>query len=94
MSNQVGTARAQPFNDPAGDLFDRQGQAISAEPYLDIVEVEVAQSGVDYYISMKMNGPLPSALNDPAILIEWDVLVDIDQNPATRPWSYLSSIMA
>jgi hypothetical protein len=80
-------AFAQSFADPTGDLFDRQGQPLSAEPYLDIVEVEVSQSGIEYYLRMKMNGPLPSTLDDPTILIEWDVLVDIDQNPGTRPWS-------
>jgi len=56
------------------------------EAYLDIVEVEVVQSGIEYSARLKMNGPLPSNLSDPTIFIEWDLLVDIDQDRGTNPW--------
>jgi len=56
------------------------------EAYLDIVEVEVVQSGIEYSARLKMNGPLPSNLSDPTIFIEWGLLVDIDQKPGTHPW--------
>jgi len=79
---------AQSITDPVGDLFDRQGNPVTAEAYLDIVEVEMVQSGIEYSARLKMNGLLPSNLTDPAIFIEWDLLVDIDQNRETRPWSW------
>lgn len=83
-TDRIALGRA--YNDPVGDLFDRQGRSVTAEAYLDIVEVEVLQSGAEYSVHMKMNGPLPSSLSDPVIFIEWGLLVDIDQNPGTCPW--------
>ena len=85
---QVGLVRAEVFTDPIGDLFDRQGKPVTAEPYLDIVEVELTRSGTEYNARIKVNDPLPSSLGDPAIFLEWDLLVDIDQNRETRPWSW------
>jgi len=77
---------AQSFTDPVGDLFDRQGKPVTAEAYLDIVEVEVVQSRGEYRARIRVNGPLPTALSDPSIFIEWDLLVDIDQDWGTNPW--------
>jgi len=79
---------AQPFTDPVGDLFDMQGKPVTAEAYLDIVEVELVRPGVEYTARIVMNGPLPSSLGDPSLFLEWDLLVDIDQNRETRPWSW------
>ena len=83
---QVGLVRAEVFTDPIGDLFDRQGKPVAAEPYLDIVEVELTRSGTEYNARIKVNGPLPSSLSDPAIVLKWDLLVDIDQDWETQPW--------
>jgi len=85
---QIGVVRAEAFADPIGDLFDSQERPITAEPYLDIVEVELARSGAEYNACIKVNGPLPSSLGDPTIFLEWDLLVDMDQNRETRPWSW------
>jgi len=86
VSNRAEVAKAEVFTDPVADLFDREGRPAVAEPYLDIVEVEAAQSGVEYTARIKVNGPLPSGLSDPAIFIEWELLVDIDQDRLTHPW--------
>jgi len=77
----------QTLTDPMRDLFDRQGRSVTGEAYLDIIEIELTQSGDEYSVRAKMNGPLPLGLSDPAIFIEWDLLVDIDQTPGTSPWS-------
>jgi len=79
-------APALPFADLVGDTFDRRGLPVATDPYVDMVEVEVSQLGADYSARVKMNGPLPHSLSDPSIFIEWAILVDIDQNPATRNW--------
>lgn len=86
MSMQLTNVWAQPFADPIGDVFDRQGRLVTAESYLDIVEVELVRSGITYNARMKMNSPLPSSLDDPTIFLDWDMLVDIDQNRETHPW--------
>lgn len=84
-------AQATSFTDPVGDTFDERGFPAAADPYVasagavDIVEVEVALVGADLSVRVKMNGPLPNSLTD-SISMEWDLLVDIDQNPATRGW--------
>ena len=85
---QTGLVRAEVFTDPIGDLFDKEGHPVTAEPYLDIIEVELTRSGTEYNARIKVNGPLPSSLGDPSIFLEWDLLVDIDQNRETRPWSW------
>jgi len=85
---QIGVVQAEAFADPIGDLFDRDGKPVTAEPYLDIVEVELTRSGTEYNARIKVNGPLPSSLGDPSIFLEWDLLVDIDQNRETHPWSW------
>jgi len=85
---QIGVVRAEAFTDPIGDLFDSQERPVTAEPYLDIVEVELTRSGTEYNARIKVNGPLPSSLADPTIFLEWDLLVDIDQNRETHPWSW------
>jgi hypothetical protein len=86
VSNQVSSVGAEAFADPSGDLFDRQERPVTAESYLDIIEGQVVQFGAEYRACMRMNGPLPSSLSDPSIFIEWDLLVDIDQDPRTYPW--------
>lgn len=83
---QVSLVVAQAFTDPAGDQFDSEGRPVAAEPYFDIVEVELIRSGAEYTARLKMNAPLPSTLGDPSLFAEWDVLVDIDQNRDTHPW--------
>jgi len=85
---QIGSVRAEAFTDPTGDLFDRDGKPVTAEPYLDIVEVELTRSGTEYNARIKVNGRLPSSLGDPTIVLKWGLLVDIDQNRETRPWSW------
>jgi hypothetical protein len=42
--------------------------------------------GQEYLARIRVSGALPSSLSDPAIFIEWDMLVDVDQDPTTRPW--------
>jgi len=85
-STQSRLVYAEAFADPVGDVFDREGRTTAAESYLDIVEVEVVKSGAEYTARIKVNGPLPSSLADPTAFLEWDLMLDIDQNPGTHPW--------
>jgi hypothetical protein len=75
-------AHAQPFTDPIGDVFDANGKSIQAEPYLDIVSVDLKKSDADYVFEMGVNGALPRSI-DPSIWIEWDILIDYDNNAST-----------
>ena len=79
-------ACAQTFTDPTGDLFDSQGRPATGDSYLDIVEVEMSQTGTTYVARMKMAGALPTGVSDSSTFIEWDLLIDADQNPGTHSW--------
>lgn len=73
------------FSDPVGDLFDRNGNPISAESYLDIVTYDLSLSGGTYTGKITVNGPIPSSISSDT-LVEWDFLIDADRNNATSPW--------
>ena len=79
---------AQMISDPSGDLFDRQGKPVEGEKYLDIVGAEVAQTELLYLIRFKVADAMPVTVANESIWIEWDLLVDYDQNPATWSWSW------
>jgi hypothetical protein len=83
---QFAMVRAEVFSDPTGDLFDNQGRQVTAEPYLDPVAVELAGAEGSYSALIRVNGALPSSLADPTLFLEWDLMVDVDQNPGTHPW--------
>ena len=71
------------FSDPSGDLFDKAGESVTAEPYLDIIEAELSLSNGYYLAKIKLNGPLPTKTDDTSTFIEWDILVDSDCNLGT-----------
>ena len=75
------------FSDSTNDLFDKTGKAITGEPYLDIVEIELSSLDNYFIARIKLNGSLPTKIEDPLIFIEWDILVDMDNNPATG-WNW------
>lgn len=77
-----GQSSGPPFSDPTNDLFDKNGNPITAEPYLDIVSVDIWKSSGNYTIELVVNGPLPKSI-DPSLWIDWDILVDTDNNAST-----------
>jgi len=77
---------AQPFTDPTNDLFDKNGNPIQAESYLDIVSIDVKRSDENYIITLVVNGELPEKV-DPSIWIEWEMVLDADNNPSTG-WNW------
>ena len=85
-------AYAQTFTDPIGDLFDPQGHPTTGDSYIDIVEVKAALTETTYIAHIKLAGALPTGVSDSSTFIEWDVLIDADQNPATHSWGPWSLI--
>jgi hypothetical protein len=86
MAFGLQVVHAQPFTDPTGDVFDANGKLIEAEPYLDIVSVDLKKSDANYVFELGVNGALPRSI-DPSLWIEWDVLIDFDNNASTG-WSW------
>ena len=57
--------------DPTNDLFDKSGNPIKDQHYLDIVETEVTTYGSGYLVRIKLNGPPPTKTPEPQIFLEW-----------------------
>jgi hypothetical protein len=73
----------------AGDTSGEQGQPVAADSYLDITEVAFGRLGPTYVFNITVAGPLPPASSaSTSIFVEWEVLIDLDQNSATHSWSY------
>lgn len=77
---------SQPSTDPTGDLFDEGFQLTHAESYVDIVSTDIKKSDDAYLFDMSLGGSLPKAI-DHTLWIEWDIAIDIDNNPATG-WNW------
>jgi hypothetical protein len=69
--------------DPNNDLFNILGEPVAAEPYLDIVEAQILKYDLYYIIKIKVNGDLPTTLDNESIVIEWEFFIDTDRNAAT-----------
>jgi hypothetical protein len=76
-------AKSVKLTDPSDDLFDKSGNPIKDQPYLDIVEAEVTTSGSDCVARIKLNGSPPIQTPDPQIFLEWTIYVDADNDPLT-----------
>ena len=57
------------------------------EPYLDIIESEIEGSAHDYVATFKFAGDVPSQTSSSDLFLEWDIMVDIDENNTTGAWS-------
>ena len=79
-------AIAETFTDPSSDLFDAQGKSATGEKYIDIVGVELTQTGSTYVAQIRVIDSLPASSPDPSAFFEWDVLIDSDQDIGTHPW--------
>lgn len=75
------------LSDATGDLLDGSGKPITAENYLDIAEAEVSIIGTNYRFRMKVNGQLPTKLDDTLVALEWDFFIDADNSRASG-WNY------
>jgi len=71
------------YTDPAGDLFDGNGNSTNGEDYLDIVNSQLSLTGDIYALHLELNGPCPIKTSEATTFIEWDLLVDTDSNIAT-----------
>lgn len=80
------------LTDPTDDLFDKSGNPIKDQPYLDIVEADVSDSGTEYVLKMKLNGQIPQKTPDSQILYEWAIYLDTDNNLSTgEPWTLVAN---
>ena len=84
LLHEVAEAKA---TDPTGDLFDKDGKPSTGERYLDIVESQISLQNDTYFVTIKVDGPLPMNLTDPSIFVEWDVFIDSDLDPSTG-WAW------
>ena len=74
--------------DPAGDLFDKNGAAVTGAKYLDITALDVQKAGNNYTLLMQMNGDIPSATSATDTYDEWAFYLDTDANAKTgTTWS-------
>jgi len=64
------------ISDPRGNVFDAQGNPIQAELYLDIVGAEVYVAETSSVFRIILDGDVPSELNEPDIVLEWDFYID------------------
>ena len=71
------------FSDSSGDLFSYKASSVVAEPYLDIIETVLSLSNGFYVAKIKLNGPIPAKIQNPAGVITWDILIDSDRDADT-----------
>lgn len=69
--------------DEVYDWKDKYGNPIDDEPYMDIVEAEIIDDGIDYLVIFTLAGLIPEKTPDPEIFIEWDLYIDADCDPLT-----------
>jgi hypothetical protein len=67
-----------PFSDPSNDLVDENGKPVAAEPYLDIVSVDLKRSGENYVWELVLNGAVPDNVES-SLWIDWGVLINSGQ---------------
>jgi hypothetical protein len=74
------------FTDPSGDLLDAQGKSTTGEKYVDMVGVELTQTGSTYVARVKVLDLLPASAPDSSFFFEYGLLIDCDQDVNTYPW--------
>ena len=85
-------AKSVKITDPANDLFDKSGNSVKDQPYLDILEAEVSTFNLEYIVRIRLNAPMPAKTPDPQILLEWDIYVDADNDPYSgSPWPIVTN---
>lgn len=78
--------------DPTGDLFDKNDAAVTGESYLDITAVDIQKDGEEYIFLMKLVGDIPAKTPEPDNYIEWDFMIDADENFGTgATWSLVAN---
>ncbi len=69
--------------DPEGDIFDKSGNPLKGDDYLDITGAGVTASGGRYLVTITLKGNLPQKTPAMGTFIEWDFMIDSDKNSAT-----------
>ncbi len=82
-STSTTPSRSVKLTDPADDLFDKAGNPIRGELYLDIVQIWIASFGSYYDAKITLNAPLPDKTPEPSAFMQWDIYVDADRNALT-----------
>jgi hypothetical protein len=78
--------------DPIGDLFDKNGSTTSGELFLDITAVDIQKKGDQYIMLMQLSDNLPKKTPELNTFIEWDFMIDSDNNPSTgTKWPLISN---
>ena len=65
--------------DGQNDLFDLTGRPISGYPYLDIVTEWIERRSENWAITINLGEKYPESV-DPNSVVEWDIMVDADNN--------------
>jgi len=68
--------------DPQGDLFDVQGNPVTGDGYLDILESALEKHGDNWVLTVKLDGDIPLNSGDD-YNIEWDLMIDSDNDSET-----------
>ena len=68
--------------DGANDLFDLSGNPVSDYQYLDITNEWIQRDGENWVITIELTGNIPES-TDPTGVVEWDIMVDADNDIAT-----------
>jgi hypothetical protein len=71
------------YADPTGDLFDKNGAPTTGENYLDIAKSQVSLTAGIYTVHIELNEHCPEKTTEPTTFIEWDILLDTDNNANT-----------
>ncbi|HEY41735.1 MAG TPA: hypothetical protein G4O18_07740 [Dehalococcoidia bacterium] len=78
--------------DPTGDLFDKNDAAVTGDSYLDVTAVDIQKDGEEYIFLMKLVGDIPAKTPEPDYYIEWDFMIDADENCGTgATWSLVAN---
>ncbi len=65
--------------DKKEDVFDLDGKPVSGYPYLDIINQWIERKGDNWVISMEMQAKYPATV-DPDGVVEWNIMVDADND--------------
>jgi len=68
------------------DAFVKSPTHPPEEKHLQIVDAGVARDADGYVATMQLGGDLPETTGHDNVVIEWDFLIDADQDPGTEVW--------
>jgi len=61
--------------DTADSLIDKEGRPTMAEPFLDLLEADLAEADGAFVLRLRVTAPLPDRTPDPQFFYEWDIQI-------------------